>query len=373
MTSFDANIVAKILRGGKNFFKQGKVAHVTNNLREVICLAKNFFNAVGTRGEKFLREDGFFFVTLLILNTPIISFTENFQVGFVKFYLGALAIFLVALAINFLLQPLPRVKKFIQAVVIILFAVHFVTDIFLLYKFGVPLNMDMWQILLATNFAEAQTFLREQVLSVKIILGVVLFVLMMCAMIFALKKFFETRSTERLKRFVAELSIIFFLPMIISCRIIFEQPTTFVKAIFLNTTIGLSVREIDELVETAPIGDESKIFAEMGRQLATEKILDDKSDIPFVIFVLGESTDRNHMQLYGYNLPTTPHLTECFERGEIFLQLTNDVAQSFARRKFVVDKNNFGRRLNQRGKIFGEKFLFGRVAVLLQKFDEVAR
>ncbi len=145
--SFDANIVAKILRGGKKFFKQGKVARVPNNLREVICLLKNFFNAVGTRGEKFLREDGFFFVTLLILNTPIISFAQDFQVGFVKFYLGAFAIFFGALAINFLLQPLPRVKRFIQAVVIILFAVHFVTDIFLLYRFGVLMNQEVVQIL----------------------------------------------------------------------------------------------------------------------------------------------------------------------------------------------------------------------------------
>ena len=51
--------------GGKNLsrrqkFFQGKLARVTNNLREVIFLLKKFLEAVGTRGEKFLREDGFF-------------------------------------------------------------------------------------------------------------------------------------------------------------------------------------------------------------------------------------------------------------------------------------------------------------------------
>ena len=47
-----------------------------------------------------------------------------------------------------------------------------------------------------------------------------------------------------------------------------------------------------------------EIFSET--QLDSEKILADNSTIPFVIFILGESTDRNHMQLYGYRLPTTP-------------------------------------------------------------------
>ena len=32
-------------------------------------------------------------------------------------------------------------------------------------------------------------------------------------------------------------------------------------------------------------------------------------EIPNVVFVLGESTTRNHMQIYGYNLPTTPILS----------------------------------------------------------------
>ncbi|MBR3747719.1 MAG: DUF1705 domain-containing protein [Selenomonadaceae bacterium] len=177
-------------------------------------MLKKLLNAVGTRGENFLREDGFFFVTLLILNTPIISFAEDFQVGFVKFYLGAFAIFFIAAAINFLFRSLPHVKKVIQGVVIISFALHFVTDIFLLHRFGVLMNQEVVQILLATNFAEARDFLREQVLNVKIIFGVIFFVLMMSAMIFGLKKFFATRTPERLKKSFLELLTIFFLPII---------------------------------------------------------------------------------------------------------------------------------------------------------------
>ena len=42
-----------------------------------------------------------------------------------------------------------------------------------------------------------------------------------------------------------------------------------------------------------------------GREMCIRDSLEDRHDIPKVIFVLGESTSRHHMQLYGYNLPTT--------------------------------------------------------------------
>ena len=40
-------------------------------------------------------------------------------------------------------------------------------------------------------------------------------------------------------------------------------------------------------------------------------------DIPYVVFILGESTSRHHMQLYGYGLPTTPRLANRDAAGEL--------------------------------------------------------
>ena len=39
---------------------------------------------------------------------------------------------------------------------------------------------------------------------------------------------------------------------------------------------------------------------------------------PTVIFVIGESYNKQHSQLYGYNLPTTPHQLRRHQKGEIF-------------------------------------------------------
>ena len=276
---------------------------------------KKFFDIIIREGRIILKEDGFFFVVLTILNSPIIFYVADFQTGALKFWFGALAIFLVTAASHFLFLKLRRV---IQTALIILFAAHFVTDIFLIKNFGVPLNLDTLQILLGTNPLTAKAFLQDYVLNLKILAAIAAFIIFTTALIFGLKKFLATRSEERLKRLTIDLLIIFFPPILIQCFIIFNVLLTSTINLFFNTTWGISINDFQYILTRHPIGSEEKFFAEMDKQLESEKILADKSDIPNVVFVLGESTDRNHMQLYNYRLPTTPRLTARFERGEIF-------------------------------------------------------
>ena len=141
-----------------------------------------------------------------------------------------------------------------------------------------------------------------------------------------MKKFFATRSQRRLEGFAYDLLIIFFIP-IIFCAAIFLKAMINLADEFLvrNTLLYQTTRDAYDLISTAPIGDEENFFVQMDEQLKSEKILSDDSDTPFVVFVLGEATDRNHMQLYGYRLPTTPHLSARYERGEIF-RFTDTIA-----------------------------------------------
>lgn len=199
------------------------------------------------------------------------------------------------------------------------------TDVFLLYKFGVPLNPDTLQILLGTDPLTAKAFLQEYVANIKILGSLAAFVLVLVALIFGLKRFLATRSDERLKRLFVELIIILFFPIVLCFCATLSILLNVVNNLFLNTTTWYTAREIQSLVRVAPIGSEEKFFAEMDKHLETEKIISDTSNIPFVVFVLGESTDRNHMQLYGYRLPTTPHLSSRYERGEI-LRFTDTIA-----------------------------------------------
>ncbi len=247
--------------------------------------------------------------------------------------MGILALFLLAAAIHLL--PL-KIRRLLQTALITLFALLFVANIFLLQTFSVPLSFDTLQILLGTNFNEAKEFLQEYVLSFKVLGGLAAFIFLLAALSLGLKKFFATRTEERLKRLSIDLLIILLVPIFVKLYIVAKFLLILANDLFLSTTPWLAARQTYELVRTAPVGSEEKIFAEMDKQLESEKILVDDSNIPFVIFVLGEATDRNHMQLYGYRLPTTPRLNERYERGEIFrftdtIACANNTAPAMAR------------------------------------------
>ena len=267
----------------------------------LFALIKKLLAATAVWGSKLIKADGFFFVVLTILNAPIIFFTEDFQEGAINFWLGALALFLLTAAIHLL--PL-KIRRLLQATLITLFAVLFVTNIFLLQAFAVPLSHDILQILLGTNPLTAKAFLQEYVVNFKVIGSLAAFIFLLAALSFGLKKFFATCSEERRKRLAIDLLIIFLLPILVNFYIATRFLMTLADDFLLKTTPWLTARITYELFRTAPIGSEEKIFAEMDKQLETEKILADNSDIPVVVFILGEATDRNHMQLYGYNLAT---------------------------------------------------------------------
>lgn len=80
--------------------------------------------------------------------------------------------------------------------------------------------------------------------------------------------------------------------------------------------------------------DETRSTAYVDYALASQpvEILSDRHDIPKVVFILGESTSRHHMQLYGYDLPTTPNLVRREQAGEltVFSDVTSPHAGTMA-------------------------------------------
>ncbi len=47
------------------------------------------------------------------------------------------------------------------------------------------------------------------------------------------------------------------------------------------------------------------------------RILYDESSIPYVVYILGESTSRHHLSIYDYRLNTTPYMSERERKGEL--------------------------------------------------------
>jgi len=201
----------------------------------------------------------------MILNLPIfiqeffygarvIPFKEGILNGLPNFWKGMLFILLLCIAMNFLLKKHRRIKIFLQTTLIVLFAIFLVTDIFLLCKFNHILHVNMIQIVIGTNFSETKEFLSNYVLTFPIIVGMIFFIAALVVLSKGLKKFFRTRSEERLKRFSVELVIIF-LPMILfwSGIVVYAIGNillTQTKIIFQQTTLGRNIFQCIAAYET---------------------------------------------------------------------------------------------------------------------------
>lgn len=59
-----------------------------------------------------------------------------------------------------------------------------------------------------------------------------------------------------------------------------------------------------------------RAFEELREEAADDAtIIENGSTVPYVVFILGESTNRDRLHLYGYPLENTPNLDELNEKG----------------------------------------------------------
>lgn len=81
-----------------------------------------------------------------------------------------------------------------------------------------------------------------------------------------------------------------------------------------------------------------------------------KNKIPYVIFILGESTQRNYMSLYGYYLKTTPKLDVLEKKGNLIK--FSDTISSFANTQASL------RRIMNFSNIEDEKDWYNRLNIV---------
>ena len=290
---------------------------------------KNFLKSYAEKFSKFLKADGGFLALLIILNSPpifqvFVFFKQNtsqdlgendFWSVFLQkidvLYFGAVEILIFCLAVYFALAKFPRTKKFLQTAIFIGFVISFVIDVFLIYTFKMPLHSNFIEIAVATNFNEIKEFFQAYVLKPKIVLAVLAVIFLIVA---AVKKFvavFKNLSEDTLHR-LSYHSLIILIPAVIEA--FYLLGSAFFAVAYQNTILFRNIANTYIALKIS--GSEPEIFAEMNRQ--DEKIIYDNSKIPYVVFILGESQTRNHMQIYGYRLQNTPFEVERYKRGELF-------------------------------------------------------
>ena len=189
--------------------------------------------------------------------------------------------------------------KFLKYTVLAICGIIFLTNLFTLNIYGFPLNRTMLEIILATNSNEVSEFLLAYVLDFKF-LSLTLIAIMI----------FVAICKVKLPNINKNISIaIIVIAFLASGYRLAENPKNVFEKASPISKVGLMLPEvIDNMKEYEDLA------TAVNHQVQLTK---NESDFPMVIFVIGESESKNHMQIYGYDLPTTPNLIERNSKGEL--------------------------------------------------------
>ena len=277
-----------------------------------------------------IGESPLLFIALMTIN--IVSFGESFAdvvdigIGAINSVLHLFGMFAETAILCYLFGGLKHKKTKVTVWFIVISAslLIAISDIFLIGNFGNTLNKAMIAILLETNPASVFEFAKAYLLPEKLDLGIAVPLSMMSFFIaiFVL----SYRTVDRIEGVSIE----------IGRRIgsIIEIPRS-KRIVSLLFTGGLIVSFVSILVPSIPshisivrvpiqlcaavdmLGNEEKVIEAM--DMRSERVTEDNSDIPCVVFILGESADRNHMGCYGYPLNNTPFMWEEIRRENVYL------------------------------------------------------
>ena len=216
-------------------------------------------------------------------------------------------LFLAAVLLAAVLQLLrkPLLIRIAESVLVLLCFIPFFVESFVMYNYKALLGVGIINSLLETNQKEAVEFLKMYV-GLPEVLG---------AAVLLAAGYFLKRSK------------------LLSCVSVCPGKRRRVFALLCLFSIGYTVRMLtvytgffyDNLLplqrayaSTQTAVDNMQAYRELSSQVSQEvELTKNDSQIKNIVFILGESTNRNHMHLYGYELPTTPKLDQLNEKGEI--------------------------------------------------------
>ena len=220
----------------------------------------------------------------------------KFSFSFLDFFMLILGIALILTFCN---------KKIKEIVLKILFYTAFpifIVELFLLKTFRTKVNSSVMQILLETNKNEAFEFI-ETYFNIKqclIFLFAVFFIIVFIKFIYKKIDIFDTIFRYKI------LKIIFIVyPLIKIFSITLDLEIFNLERVYISTK--WSIESIKNYRDIEVNLDKNNV-----------KILTNNSQIRNIVFIIGESTTRNHMSLYGYKQETNPLLKKLEKEGNLY-------------------------------------------------------
>ncbi|WP_233704475.1 phosphoethanolamine transferase [Helicobacter cynogastricus] len=239
----------------------------------------------------------------------------------VAFY-GFLVFYIYYLLLSLIKSPrLVRVAK--NAMLCLDLGLTFV-DLYASYYFQMAFTRSLVGTILATNLRESGEFFESMVLPH---LGFIGFYWIACLLfLYMVRVQIPLQPKQNLKIFTGSFCIfwahnigVFYL----------QDRHSFLINPNIPTRVMPIVKEIYAMVSVLEQYQQSKaIYTNLKQPYPKDYLSVEKNSVPNVVLVIGESASRHFMEVYGYSVPNTPHLSKL--KTEKNLYLFNNAISPFA-------------------------------------------
>ncbi|EGK8007999.1 phosphoethanolamine transferase [Campylobacter lari] len=231
--------------------------------------------------------------------------------------------FAVIFCFFYIISFLPHTLKFIfEKIIIYMTFIVGLVDLFLYIKFNSFLNLNLLEILLTTDPAESKEFIQNyfdfNIVSIILAFTIATFLFFKLSVLnFSISNKYKIQQI---------LKLLLFIICIIS---IIQKPNKYLYEDTLIFTRWLQTISVALGKQNLYINQLKEFDLKMNENLKnTDLNFTSPLNIPKIILILGESTQRNYMSLYGYPLKTTPKLENLFQQEKIFI--FSDIISPFA-------------------------------------------
>lgn len=215
----------------------------------------------------------------------------------------AATILMVSYVFTLILYLLPhRIKSAYTFITLLVASFHFIGSIFLIKAHGDVLNADIISIILNSNKAEMREYLSMYLSGTYLLLLVMVFVGILASYYFINK---YARSIKFCSGFVGVL-------LIVSLGLIVRRPL-YLGSVFPYKYIK-GIRTQNRIPDLSEYTEEIKLIS--FKDIRPQNI----------VVIMGESFNKNHSSLYGYNKDTNPLLTKL--RADSLLYVYSNVTSS---------------------------------------------
>lgn len=194
-------------------------------------------------------------------------------------------------------------------------------ELFIFLNFGTRMSSMIMSFVLQTNGSETKEFIQTFLYS-KNTLYVLLMALMFMVFYYYTDKYWKAKFSKRFTTFLCVKKNIHVLFSLSFCLIFIFSLSMLVKISYYNQSkvIPPAYTTIQAyIVSMNAVGNHSKEISNINDAIKHVSIDSCCYDSPIIVLIIGESYNKYHSNLYGYNLNVCPNLIKEKKKGNLFV------------------------------------------------------